>query len=370
MREKNADRDDYHLANQRRCGTRTPKHLKNLAKPRHIRRNPSPGPLARLAARDWQNSSRCIGESRRLLHLGTYNCVIEMKVSVAQVGSVLFDTPATLNRVERLCGVAAAGGAALVVFPEALLGGYPKALTFGATVGNRTEEGRELFLRYSNAAILCPGPETELLANRAKELNLHIVIGVIERAGGTLYCSSLLFSPNDGLLFKHRKLVPTASERLIWGQGDGSTMQVVQTEIGCLGMAICWENYMPLYRQHLYEQGVQLWCAPTVDAREMWQTSMRHIAYEGRCFVLSACQVLTKEDWPEDLREAGGTIDGRSMVISPKGEVLTQPLTGEGALFAEIDLDDIQRGKFDLDVAGHYNRLDVFSLRVRDGSEE
>ena len=175
--------------------------------------------------------------------------------------------------------------------------------------------------------------------------------------------------PNDGLLFKHRKLVPTASERLLWGQGDGSTIQVVQTGIGRIGMAICWENYMPLYRQHLYYQGVQLWCAPTVDAREMWQTSMRHIAYEGRCFVLSACQYLTKEDWPEDLRDAGGTIDGRSMVISPKGEVLTQPLRAEGVLFAEIDLDDIQRGKFDLDVAGHYSRPDIFSLHVRGGLE-
>jgi nitrilase len=147
-------------------------------------------------------------------------------------------------------------------------------------------------------------------------------------------------------------------------------MQVVQTEIGRIGMAICWENYMPLYRQHLYEQAMQLWCAPTVDAREMWQTSMRHIAYEGRCFVLSACQYLTKKDWPEDLHKAGGTIDGRGTVISPKGEVLTQPLHGEGALFAEIDLDDVQRGKFDLEMAGHYNRPDIFSLHVRDRSAE
>jgi nitrilase len=136
-----------------------------------------------------------------------------------------------------------------------------RLLTFGATVGNRTDEGRELFRRNSQAAIQCPGPETETLASWAKELSLHIVIGVVERSGGTLYCSSLLFSPEQGLIAKHRKLMPTGSERLIWGLGDGSTMQVVDTELGRIGMAICWENYMPLYRQHLYNQGVQLWCA-------------------------------------------------------------------------------------------------------------
>ena len=289
-----------------------------------------------------------------------------MKVAVAQTGSVVFDTQATLVRVERLGRAASSEGARLVVFPEALLGGYPKSLTFGATVGNRTPEGRELFLRYGKASIVCPGIETELLTGWAAELKLHIVIGVVERSGGTLYCSSLLFSPDGGLVSKHRKLMPTGSERLLWGLGDGSTMQVSQTGIGRIGVAICWENYMPLYRQHLYQQGVQLWCAPTVDARDIWQASMRHIAYEGRCFVLSACQYLTKQDWPDDLREAGGTIDGRSLVVSPMGEVVAGPLSGEGLIFADIDLDDIPRGKFDLDVAGHYNRPDVFSFQARE----
>src|SRR3982074_40708 len=226
-----------------------------------------------------------------------------LKVAVAQVGSVLFDSASTLLKVEKMCEEAAAGG------------------------------GR---------------------------FGLQRVIGVVGRDGGTLYCSSLLFSPEGGLVAKHRKLMPTGSERLIWGMGDGSTMQVVETEIGRIGMAICWENYMPLYRQHLYEQGVQLWCAPTVDAREMWQTSMRHIAYEGRCFVLSACQRLTKEDWPVDLRETGGVIEGRSLIVSPQGNVVAGPMEETGLLVAEIDMDEIARGKFDLDVAGHYNRPDVF----------
>jgi nitrilase len=288
-----------------------------------------------------------------------------LTAAVAQVGSVLFDTGATLPRVQGLCEEAALAGVRLIVFPEALLGGYPKGLDFGAVVGSRSEAGREMFARYFRGAIVCPGVETEMLAEWARKLSLHIVIGVVEKDGGTLYCSSLLFSPEGGLVAKHRKLMPTAMERLVWGMGDGSTMQVVETEIGRIGMAICWENYMPLYRQHLYEQGVQLWCAPTVDAREMWQTSMRHIAYEGRCFVLSACQRLTKKDWPTELRETGGVIDGRSLIVSPQGSVVAGPMEETGLVVAEIDMDEIARGKFDLDVAGHYNRPDVFAFGVR-----
>jgi nitrilase len=285
-----------------------------------------------------------------------------IKVAVAQVGSVLFNTPLTLSKVEALCREAGTADAHLLVFPEALLGGYPKGMTFGATVGNRTDAGREHFRRYSMSAIQCPGPETETLAAWAKDFNLHIVIGVVEREGGTLYCSSLLFSNERGLISKHRKLIPTGAERLIWGMGDGSTMQVIETELGRIGMAICWENYIPLYRQHLYNQGVQLWCAPTVDAREIWQSSMRHIAYEGRCFVLSACQFLTKADWPENMRETGGEIEGRSIIVSPRGEIIAGPAEDTRLLYADVDLDDISRGKFDLDVAGHYSRPDVFAF--------
>jgi nitrilase len=290
-----------------------------------------------------------------------------IRVAVAQAGSVMFDTAATLMRVEALCRAASAAGARLLALPEAMLGGYPKGLTFGATVGSRSAEGRELFRRYAEAAIAVPGPETEALAGLSKELALHLVLGAIERDGGTLYCVSLVFSPGGGLIAKHRKLMPTGSERLIWGMGDGSDLQAVDTELGRIGVAICWENYMPLYRQHLYNQGVQLWCAPTVDARAIWQASMRHIAYEGRCFLLSPCQSLTKADWPEGMREAGGEIDGRSVIVGPNGEVLAGPMEGEGLLYADLDLDEIPRGKFDLDVAGHYQRADVFQLSVGGG---
>ena len=294
-----------------------------------------------------------------------------VRACVAQIGSVMFDTAATMDRVDAACRQAASAGARLVVFPEALLGGYPRGLTFGAVIGSRSEPGREAYLRYAQAAIRCPGSETERIAGWSKALNLHIVIGVVERALGTLYCTSLLFAPERGLLYTHRKLMPTGSERLIWGQGDATTMQVVKTELGRIGMALCWENYMPLYRQHLYAQGVELWCAPTVDSREIWQASMRHIAYEGRCFVLSACQSLTRADWPEDLRprndagmEAGGEIAGASVIVSPRGDLLAGPQQGSGLIVADLDLDEITRGKYDLDVAGHYSRGDIFKLQI------
>jgi nitrilase len=294
-----------------------------------------------------------------------------IKVAAAQLGSILFDVPATLRKVEQTCQQAARTGVRLVVFPEALVGGYPKGVDFGSKVGSRSNAGRDLFRRYWDAAIVCPGPEIEQIAAWSNELDLHLVIGAIEREHGTLYCSTLIFLPGKGLVAKHRKLMPTASERLIWGFGDGSTLPLVDTDIGRLGSAICWEHYMPMFRQYLYAGGVQIWCASTVDEREMWRVSMRHIAYEGRCFVVSACQYFTRADCPPDFEPIQGNspdtvlIHGGSMIVSPFGEVLAGPLEGgEGLVTAEIDLDEIARGKFDLDVAGHYARPDVFRLTV------
>jgi nitrilase len=288
-----------------------------------------------------------------------------LRAAVAQTSSLLFNTPATLLRVEDLCRRAAAQSAHLLVLPEAMLGGYPRGLTFGATLGQRTPQGRELFRRYADSALRIPGPETEYLAALARELSLHIVTGAIERDGHTLYCVALVFAPDRGLILKHRKLMPTGTERLLWGLGGGADLHIAETEIGRIGTAICWENYMPEYRQHLYRQGVELWCAPTVDPREIWQSTMRHIAYEGRCFVLSSCQRLTQADWPEDLQEESktGEIDGRSLIVNPQGELLAGPTANADLLFATLDLHDIPRGKFDLDVAGHYSRPDLFPPR-------
>jgi nitrilase len=283
--------------------------------------------------------------------------------AVAQVGSILFDTAAALEKVDSYCREAAARGAKIVVFPEALLGGYPKGITFGVTVGSRSDEGREWYRRYWDAAIDIPGVKTARCQKLADELGLVIVIGVIERLGRTLHCTALTFQPGAEMPEIHRKLMPTAAERLIWGFGDGSTMRVIETPVGRVGCAICWENYMPAYRLHLYGQNIELYCAPTVDDREMFRTTMRHIAYEGRCFVLCACQYFTPAMCPPDY-PATPLIAGGSFIVSPMGEVLTPPADGECLLTAEIDLAEITKGKFDLDVVGHYARADVFALRV------
>ena len=292
-----------------------------------------------------------------------------VRAAVIQAGSCLFDTPATLDRLARLAGEAKAQGAELAVFPEAFVGGYPKGMDFGARIGWRTPAGRDWFARYSDGAITIPGAETARIGAIAAEHGLHLVVGAIERLGRTLYCSVLFFDPDGALAGLHRKTVPTAMERLLWGQGDGSTLPVIGTAIGRLGAAICWENYMPLLRADLYHQGVELYCAPTVDDRESWPGTMRHIALEGRCFVLSAAQYLTRGDLPSDYPEeaiAGDVlIRGGSMIVSPLGEILAAPVYDqEAVLVADLDLRDIARGKYDLDVAGHYARPDIFELRI------
>lgn len=294
-----------------------------------------------------------------------------LKAAVVQAGSYVFDTPRTLEKVRQYCEQAASVRAKLVVFPEAFIGGYAKGIDFGARVGSRSPKGRDDFRRYWEAAIDVPGEFTATLGEIAAKHKFHLVIGVLERQAGTIYCTALFFGPDGSLLGKHRKLMPTASERLVWGFGDGSTMPAISTPFGTLGAAICWENYMPLFRTAMYAKGVTLWCAPTVDDRESWQATMRHVALEGRCFVLSACQYLLRSDCPKDYHpiqgDAAGTvlISGGSVIISPLGTVLAGPLRGgEGVLAAELDLGDVPRGKFDFDVVGHYARPDVFRLVV------
>lgn len=290
--------------------------------------------------------------------------------AVVQAGSRLFDTAANLDKAKESIVDAAGRGAELVVLPEAFLGGYPKGLDFGVVVGSRTDPGREQFRRYFESAIAVPGPETAELAALTGELGCHVVIGAIERSGGTLYCTALFFGPG-GYLGKHRKLMPTAAERLIWGCGDGSTMPVVDTGVARLGAAICWENYMPLFRTAMYAKGVDVWCAPTVNDRDNWQATMRHVALEGRCFVLSACQYLRRAQLPADVHPVPGDepetvlIGGGSVIVSPLGEVLAGLLRdGEGILTAELDLGDVARSRFDFDAIGHYARPDIFALHV------
>lgn len=281
-----------------------------------------------------------------------------------QAGAVLFDLEAGLAKAERLMAEAAAAGSKLAVFPEAFLGGYPKGADFGTLLGSRSEEGRAQFRRYYENAIEVPGPVTERLGAAARAHELWVTIGVIERDGGTLYCTVLFFSPDGALAGKHRKLMPTALERIIWGFGDGSTLAVIDTGFGRMGAVICWENYMPLLRTAMYGKGIQLYCAPTVDDRDVWQSTMRHIAVEGRCYVLAACQYARMGESPRE------TIRGGSVIVGPLGEVIAGPVyDAEAMLTADVSLDRIAEGKFDLDVVGHYARPDVFQLRVNEAPQ-
>ncbi|MFO4626170.1 carbon-nitrogen hydrolase family protein, partial [Pseudomonas protegens] len=277
--------------------------------------------------------------------------------------------PATLEQILSYEAAIIEAGAQLVVMPEALLGGYPKGEGFGTQLGYRLPEGREAFARYFANAIEVPGVETDALAALSARTGANLVLGVIERSGSTLYCTALYFDPQQGLSGKHRKLMPTGTERLIWGKGDGSTLPVLDTQVGRVGAVICWENMMPLLRTAMYAQGIEVWCAPTVDEREMWQVSMRHIAHEGRCFVVSACQVQAS---PEDLGleianwpAQRPLIAGGSVIVGPMGDVLAGPLVGRaGLISAQIDTADLVRARYDYDVVGHYARPDVFELTV------
>ncbi|WP_101651750.1 carbon-nitrogen hydrolase family protein [Brevibacterium ihuae] len=293
------------------------------------------------------------------------------RVAVVQTGSVPFDTAATTRRICDLLEDAALAGAELAVFPEATLGTYPKGLTFGAPVGRRTDAGRDEYQRYFDGAVALDGPELEQVAEAARRTGVFTVLGIIERLGQTLYCTAVHIDAERGIVGHHRKLMPTGSERLIWGFGDGSTLPVHDSPAGRVGSVICWENYMPLLRQAMYAQGVEVYCAPTVDDRDTWQHTMAHIAMEGRCFVLAACQAIRAEDYGDDYastlepNDAGWLIRGGSAIYGPSGELLAGPVYDEEAILtADIDVSARSRTTFDFDAVGHYSRPDVFRLSV------
>lgn len=298
-----------------------------------------------------------------------------VRVAVVQAGSLIMERAATVEKAVRLVEEAAAGGAKLILFPEAFVGGYPWGLALGTVIGGRTAAGRRDWARYWQGAIPVPGAEVEVLAAAAQKAQAYVIVGVIERSAlgtGTLYCTTLYFGPSGQLLAKHRKLKPTAMERLIWGEGDGSTLPVIPTPYGRLGGLICWEHYMPLARAAMLAKGIDIWVAPTMDEREVWQCTIRHLANEGRCFVLSAIQYLTKSMYPPDLacrQELDSSpevlCDGGSAIVDPLGNYVAGPVRDrEVILYGDLDLSTLAQSRFDLDVTGHYARPDVFELRV------
>lgn len=310
---------------------------------------------------------------------------MKRRVAVAQFSSVLNDNVATLEKLAKQVAVAKAQGADLILFPEGFLGGYPKGSTFGAVVGNifatgldgqSTNNKQAEFLAYWRNSIALPGNELTRLCEIAREYAMHVVTGVIEREGGTLYCTVVFISNSGAYLGKHRKLMPTGVERLIWGCGDGSTMSTYHTDLGKIGAVICWENYMPLLRTYMYSQGIQLYLAPTADAGKGWLATMQHIAMEGSCFVLSCNQYLTAKDlYVNDTTATIPTdstiMSGNSCIINPLGHILAGPVHDrETLLVADIDYDDIQRRHFAFDVNGHYSRPDIFTLSVNLRSQQ
>jgi len=297
------------------------------------------------------------------------------KAAVVQAAPVAFDTARTLAKTADLAADARRRGARLALFPEAFISVYPRGLAFGTVVGSRSAAGREQFRLYWESAIDVPGPDFDTLAGIARSNEMHLVIGVMERSGGTLYCTVLFFAPDGRCLGKHRKLMPTAAERLIWGSGDGSTLPVLETPVGRVGAVICWENYMPLLRTAMYAKGIEIYCAPTADGRDTWLPTVRHIAQEGRCFVLSCNQFARRRDYPAHYpTEFGDDPEtvlsrGGSCIIGPLGQILAGPdYDGEAILTADLDLADIARARLDFDAVGHYARPDVFQLTVDETS--
>ncbi len=296
-------------------------------------------------------------------------------VAAVQAAYVLMDRAATTDRVEQLIGAAAAQGAELIVFPEVFVPGTPIWID-AVPIWDGDEAW---FARLVDQAVVVPSATTERIAAAAQDNHAYVVLGVDEREphGTTIYNTLLYFGPDGRLLNKHRKLIPTGSERTVWGMGDGSMLDVVPTDLGRVGGLICWENYMPLARFHLYAQGVEIWVAPTLARGDGWIATMRHIAREGRVWVIGVNPCVRVDQIPADFpdrdrvwrvldeEEAEWVEPGNSVICNPNGEIVAGPLRySENILTAEVDLTEVAVGRRLFDPVGHYHRPDVFRLSV------
>lgn len=297
---------------------------------------------------------------------------MQVKVALVQQAAAFFDKEKGLQQLAHWTAQCAAENCDLVVFPESFIPGYPRGFDFGALVGSRDQQGRELYNQYHQQSIDLSGPDGQFLEDLAKQHNQYLVIGITEKEKhhGSLYCSMVYVSPTKGIMGVHRKIKPTGTERLIWAEAGTESLVSFQTKIGRLGGLICWENYMPLARMSMYQKGVQIYLAPTADGRESWVKSLQHIALEGRCFVLGCNQFFEPGLYPEEFQdqlkdEQRAYCRGGSVLISPMGEVVAGPLWDKpGLLIADIDLEEIARAKLDFDPNAHYNREDIFKLSI------
>jgi nitrilase len=299
-----------------------------------------------------------------------------VKVACVQAEPVILDREATIDRLGELAAEAGAAGAELVVFPEAFIPAYPSSSWAKFLAGWGDERAKAAFALLARESVEVPGPASDRMAEVAREHGVWLVVGVTEierERPGTLYNTLLYYSPEGGLALKHRKLIPTNHERLVWGQGDGGGLRAIETPLGRLGGLICWENYMPLARFALYESGVEIYVAATADDGERWQSTMVHVALESRSYVISANHFQRASSYPEEfpLREEIQRLDligrGGSAILAPDGRFLAGPLFDEeGILYAELDPERLLQERQRFDPVGHYNRPDVLQLTVRE----
>jgi nitrilase len=295
------------------------------------------------------------------------------RIAVVQAAPVMFDKNRCVEKAVDLIRVCAANGAQWIVFPELFIPGYPYGMTYGFTVGSRTAEGRADWKAYYDHSILVPGPETAQMVQAAKEAGAYVSIGVseVDAVTATLYNSNLMIAP-DGTLLNHRKLKPTGSERVVWGDANRDYFPVMETPWGPVGNLICWESYMPLARVALYQKGITIYISPNTNDNPEWQHTIRHIAIEGHCYFVNCNMFFTKSMYPAGLhceKEIEVLPDlvcrGGSCVIDPFGHAVTDTLWNqEGILYADLDMQKVPASRMEHDVCGHYARPDVLKLSV------
>ena len=295
-----------------------------------------------------------------------------VKVACVQAEPVAFEREATIDKLEKLVAEVAGAGARLALFPETFIPVYPSnrwVRYLAGWSGDDSGDARDVFARLAQQSVTIPGPDSDRLAEIARTHGVWLAVGANELERGTIYNSLLVYSPAGELALHHRKLMPTNHERLVWGLGDGKGLETVTTDLGKVGGLICWENLMPLARAALYQDGVEIYLAPTADDSEDWHDSMKHIARESRAFVLSCCVFQRASSYPTDVPLAEGDElvgGGGSAILAPDGSYLAGPLWNEeGILYADLDSQQLYKARQRFDPAGHYSRPDLLRLEIR-----
>ena len=300
----------------------------------------------------------------------------KLRVALVQATPVMFNKDATIDKVCAQIREAGAHGAELIVFPESLIPCYPYGLTYGFTVGSRTEACRDDWKIYYDNAVLCPSADTDRIGAAAREAGAYVSVGYTERGrhNGTLYCSNMIFGPDGRLLCNHRKLKPTGAERLVWGDAQCDFFPVMDTPWGKIGSLICWESYMPLARAALYEKGITIYISPNTNDNPEWQHTIRHIAIESHCYFINADLFFRCSDYPETssgadeiARLPGIACRGGSCVIDPFGHDASETVWDEEAIiYADLDMQKVPASRMEFDGCGHYARPDVLQLNVKE----